>query len=184
MGLEETIVGLAIGGSAIIMTFVSSQAFVDMLQFLRGQASLGLTDLAAAIRAQGVTNGVPAVAEGLANVVLRAQNYLDNQHPFHEGAFSAIVLLEHIKTQAVADWPGGNLPEPAMQFLKRSCHHCRDVTVVEIKLIIAPGGPPSCPHDRLIMRAAFLQLLEDLWPVDDRLPLDLRAQMLMAWHKN
>ena len=173
MGLEETIVGLAIGGSAIIMTFVSSQAFVDMLQFLRGQASLGLTDLAAAIRAQGVTNGVPAVAEGLANVVLRAQNYLDNQHPFHEGAFSAVLLLENIKTQAVADWPGGNLPEPAMQFLKRSCRHCRDVTVLEIKLIIAP-------HDR----PAFLQLLEDLWPVDDRMPPDFRARMLMAWHKN
>ena len=143
-----------------------------MLQFLRGQASLGLTDLAAAIRAQGVTNGVPAVAEGLANVVLRAQNYLDNQHPFHEGAFSAVLLLENIKTQAVADWPGGNLPEPAMQFLKRSCRHCRDVTVAEIKLIIVNDRP------------AFLQLLEDLWPVDVRLPLDLRAQMLMAWHKN
>ena len=117
-----------------------------------------------------VTQGLaPHVAEPLCKAANEASDYLiGSQDPDVPGqcAMDGLCIFHHAYEEAAG------LPHDVDRCCKNVSRKIRDVLVAEVKSVIRSND-----------RALFLQRIDELYRAEDTVPRELRAQLLLAWHK-
>ncbi len=103
----------------------------------------------------------------------KAMNYVQgSQDPYvaGQGCMDASVILFHAIAEAEALWPAG-LPGDVVRCCTNVARKFRDILVAEVLSVTGED------------RDMFLNHVNEIWPLDDALPLEFRAQLLLAYHK-
>lgn len=157
-----------VDGSVVTLVRVPNQAMIDADRQLPG--ALSSIQEAQQVLGGGLEEHWPVLADlhAARQMILALGPPLEWTHPLAHGAANAQKRISHA-VQTSADWGAGTTD---MQALKKADRDTRDLVVSLCRAVC------SCPGDR----EEFLKHVRAAY--GENLPNDLRAQLLLACHKN